>query len=333
MSSAAALIAPTADTRLEATVRARWRRRGAAGSSGELEAVARRVALIQGSLEPRLESARLVVFAADHGIAIDARGPASDRDSARELHALLDGSAALASFARVNGVELTVVDAGLGASLTHPRLLSRKIGHATRNARLGPAMTVEQAHAAIRAGMEIADTLRGSVIACAGLGNGSSCGAALLLSCLCGVDVGELVDSGPGAIETPPAYLAGVLDDARARHARVHDPVELLAAVGGFEVGMMVGLMLAAASRRRVVVPDGIAACAALRVASAIAPAVADYCLFTRSNWHPGLDRALELFGAQPIGGIVLDAMDGTGATLAWPSMRCAAALLGAATD
>ncbi|NUZ05747.1 nicotinate-nucleotide--dimethylbenzimidazole phosphoribosyltransferase [Piscinibacter koreensis] len=329
MSSAAALIAPTADARLAAALMARLRRHARFGSIGELEPIALRLGMVQATLEPRLESPRLLVFAADHGLALEGRQPGDPRDGTHALRSLLDGSALAATFARVNGVELTVVDSGISESFTHPRLLSRKIGHGTRNARVAAAMSVEQAHAAIRAGMEIADTLRGSVIACAGIGNGAPASAALVLSCLSGVPVHDFVDSAPGTLDLPLEQLAGLLESARARHAQRSDPVEVLAAVGGYEIAMMAGVMLAAASRRRVIVPDGSAACAALRVAASIAPAVLEYCLFARSNWHPGLDRALELFDAQPMPSAIVDAMDGTGATLAWPFIRAAAALLG----
>ena len=97
---------------------------------------------------------------------------------------------------------------------------------------------------------------------------------------------------------------------------------------GGFETAMMVGLMLVAARRRRLIMVDGMAACAALLVASRIAAPVIDYCVFCRSHTHPGLDRALEMFRASALLELGLQSVDGTGATLAWPLVRTAAALL-----
>ena len=116
-----------------------------------------------------------------------------------------------------------------------------------------------------------------------------------------------------------------VLESARQRHIELTDPIELLAALGGFEVAMMMGLMLSAAARRFVIIPDGLPACAALMAASAVAPAVVEYCVHARSNHLRGLDRALSLFEASVTAEVGIDAIDGTGATLTWPLVSTAA--------
>ena len=91
---------------------------------------------------------------------------------------------------------------------------------------------------------------------------------------------------------------------------------------------MMVGLMLSAAARRFVIIPDGLPACAALSAASAMAPTIVEYCVHTRSNHSSGLARALSLFDAVVAVEPGIDAIDGTGATRTWPLISAAAALL-----
>ena len=103
---------------------------------------------------------------------------------------------------------------------------------------------------------------------------------------------------------------------------------EVLAAFGGFEMAMMVGVMLVASSKRHLVMVDGMPACAALMVAARIAPAVTDYCVYARSHSHQGLDQAFALFHASALLELGMESTDGTGATLAWPLVRSAAALL-----
>lgn len=328
--SPGALIAPTDNPALERAIRARLeQRRERSGAFGALESIALRLGLIQNAVGPRLDSARLVVFAADHGLAVDDIGGPGPGSTATTVLALLDESLPLAAFARLHGIDLTVVDGGIAETLKpDPRLLARKIAHGTRNSRAGAAMSTEQAHAALRAGMEIGHKLGGSVVACAGIGIGAGESAALLLSCLSGAPLREFVDPRPGAGEALRVHLLRVLEDARNRHGHREDPVELLAAVGGFEVAMMAGVMLAAASQRRVIVVDGLAACAALLVAAEIAPAVPEYCLPARSNPRPAFANALALFGEPAPLEFGVDALDGTGATLAWPLLRSAAALL-----
>jgi nicotinate-nucleotide--dimethylbenzimidazole phosphoribosyltransferase len=113
----------------------------------------------------------------------------------------------------------------------------------------------------------------------------------------------------------------------------VTDPVEVLAAFGGFEVALMVGVLLVAASKRHLIMIDGMPACAALMVASRIAAPVTDYCVFCRSHSHRGLDQALNLFRAAALLELGMESTDGTGALLAWPMVKSAAALLTEVAD
>jgi nicotinate-nucleotide--dimethylbenzimidazole phosphoribosyltransferase len=104
--------------------------------------------------------------------------------------------------------------------------------------------------------------------------------------------------------------------------------VEVLAAFGGFETAMMVGAMLVAATKRHLIMVDGMTACAALVVASRIAAPVTDYCVFCRSHGHKGLDVVLSAFQATALLELGMSSIDGTGVTLAWPLVHSAAALL-----
>ena len=331
MSVNRSLISPTSNPLLEQALRTKLERRAeTTGSLGELEPLAVRLGLIQNTLKPRFRTPQIAVFAADHGIAVEGLGPAANRQSTAKLAGqLLTSQLPLAVFARIQGLELSVVDCGVAESVTpHTRLLARKIAHGTRNARVTSAMSLEQAHAAIRAGMEIADSLVGNAVACAGIGVGAHESGALVLSRLSGTPLGDLLISGPDMEEATLAHLLHVLQAAQARHKDVVDPVEVLAAFGGFEMAVMVGVMLVAGSKRHLIIVDGMPACAALMVASRIAPAVTDYCVYCRSHSHQGLDQALKLFHASALLELGMESTDGTGATLAWSLLRSAAALL-----
>jgi nicotinate-nucleotide--dimethylbenzimidazole phosphoribosyltransferase len=324
------LITPTTNVVLERALREKLQRRGeTAGSLGELEPLAVRVGLMQNSLKPRLKSPQLLVFAGDHGLAVDGLAVMPGQSTADRVRQLLSRQLPMAVFAGIQDIALTVIDAGVADRLdSHERLLTRKIAHGTRNARVGPAMTVVQAHAAIRAGMEIADKLPGNVTGCAGLGIGGLESASMIISRLAGVPVRELLQARPEMDEVSLTHLLVIAQGAQGRHRDVSDPVEVLAAFGGFEIAMMAGAMLMAASRRHVIMIDGMAACAALMVASRISLPVTDYCVFCRSQGHHGLDFALNLFHTAALLELGMDASDGTGITLAWPLVRAAAALL-----
>ncbi len=330
MSVTRSLISATSNPLLEQALRQKLARRAeTTGSLGELEALAVRLGLIQNTLKPRFRTPQIVVFAADHGLAVEGLGRTGTPSTALVAHQLLTSQLPLAVFARIQGLELSVVDCGIAESVNpHARLLARKIAHGTRNARVTAAMSVEQAHAAIRAGMEIADSLVGNAVACAGIGVGSLESAALVLSRLSGANLSDLLIAGPDMEESMLGHLLAVLQTAQARHKDAMDPVEVLAAFGGFEMAMMVGVMLVAGSKRHLIVVDGMPACAALMVAARIAPAVTDYCIYCRSHSHEGLDQALALFHASALLELGMESTDGTGATLAWPLVRSAAALL-----
>jgi nicotinate-nucleotide--dimethylbenzimidazole phosphoribosyltransferase len=326
------LISPTTNVALERALRAKLQRRGEfAGSLGELEPLAVRLGLMQNTLKPQLRQPHLLVFAGDHGVAVDGLGsPHGTMPSTGErVQQLLSQQLPLAVFAAIQDISMMVVDAGVAERLpSHERLWTRKIAHGTRNARVGLAMSVAQAHAAIRAGMEIADKVPGNVLGFAGLGLGGLESGAMIISRLAGVPVRELLQSRPDMDEVMLTHLLVIAQGAQGRHRDVSDPVEVLAAFGGFEIAMMAGAMLMAASRRHLIMVDGMAACAALMVASRISLPVTDYCVFCRSQGHHGLDFALNLFHTSALLELGMEATDGTGIALAWPLVRAASALL-----
>lgn len=329
-SSNRSLVSPTTNPQLELALREKLQRRNEAGGSlGELEPLAIRVGLMQNSLRPEFVHPQLLVFAADHGIAVDGIPAAHGRATHDTVQMLLQGQLPLTVFARAQQLELTVVDCGMAVSLPpHDRLLVRKIAHGTRNARVAGAMSLEQAHAGMRAGMEIGDKLRGNCTLIAGVGVGAHESAAMVLSRMTDTPVRDLIVSGPHMDKDELAHLMQVLQGAQSKHRDVVEPIEVLAAFGGFEVAVMVGVMLMAASKRHLLMVDGVPACAALMLAARIAQPVTDYCMFCRSHSHLGLDQALNLFRASALLELGMESTDGTGATLAWPMVRSAAALL-----
>jgi nicotinate-nucleotide--dimethylbenzimidazole phosphoribosyltransferase len=194
-------------------------------------------------------------------------------------------------------------------------------------------MTAEQMRAAVSAGVEIGAALPGNLAALAGIGVGGFESSAMVLARLTRAPVRELLLSGPRMNPDDLAHLLMIAQGVESRQRVSTDPLEVLAAFGGFEMAMMVGVMLATASRRGLIMVDGLQALAALAVASRLAPAIVDYCVFCRSHRHQGLDRAMALFKASAVLELGLDCTDGTGAALSWPLIRCAAALMSDVVD
>ncbi|MBK8525871.1 MAG: nicotinate-nucleotide--dimethylbenzimidazole phosphoribosyltransferase [Rubrivivax sp.] len=335
MQASRSLVAPTSHPQLERELEQALARRSAIGGNlGQLEPLAMRLGLMQRTLQPSFSEPQLLIFASDHGIAVEGLAAPDALQTHDIVRRLLAGQLPLSGFAKAQQLALSVVDCGVAADLqANDHLLMRKIAHGSRNACLTAAMSPEQAQAAMRAGMQLGYRLRGNFAILAGLGLGADFSAALVLSRLADCPLPDLLRSGDDMPRAELARQVKLGQQALARHRDANEPSQVLAALGGFDMAVMVGVMLVASSRRHLLVIDGLPACAALMVASKIAPPVTDYCVFCRSHSHHGLDQALSLFGASALLELGMESMDGTGATLAWPMIRCAAALLGDVVD
>jgi nicotinate-nucleotide--dimethylbenzimidazole phosphoribosyltransferase len=311
---------------------------------GRMEALVLQLARIQHHTDQPFErlnftAPQMLVFAGDHGIADEGVSAFSQEVSSQRVTQILTGQAPVNALAQLHGFDLTVIDAGLAkplaleeAAASPATLLVRKIGYGTRNMVLGPAMSMPQAVAALHAGMDVVRHLPGNVVALGDVGVGNTSCAALLLSRLCGVPLADACgrdhehDGGPGANERQ--HRLEKLFAAATRHRKAVSPLMALAAFGGFEIAMMAGAMLQAASERRVVLVDGFVSGAAALVARSLHPDVADYLVFSHRSAEPGHRLLLIHLQAQPLMDMELRVGQGVGALLAWPLLKAAGELL-----
>ena len=303
------------------------------GSLGAVEALAARIARVQGTLTPRLRRCRLTLFAADHGVASEGVSAYPQAVTRQMVANFLAGGAAASVFARVNGVDLCVVDAGVaGAPLDAPGLVSRRIGPGTRNFAVEPAMTGEQYEEALRAGIDLgagsgapADD---AAAAFGEMGIANTSSATLVAHKLTGTPLDALTGPGTGLDDDGLARKRRVLARAAARTARRLAPEAALREYGGFEIVMMAGAMIGAARAGAVVIVDGFIASVAALAADALAPALRDYLVFAHRSAEPGHRVVLDALGASPLLDLGMRLGEGTGALLAWPLLRSAAAML-----
>jgi len=299
------------------------------GALGRLESLALQIGLIQRTESPVLHARQLVVFAADHGLAAHGVSAYPSDVTWQMVENFLAGGAAVSVLARQHGLALTVVDAGVNHVFA-PRLglVDRKIAFGTASALSGPAMTHAQCEQAIASGMSFLHELPGNLLMLGEMGIGNTSAAAMLLSRLAGVDIAECVGRGTGLDDAGLARKLGVLREVLQRHASATAPLDALASFGGFEIAMMVGAVLQAASERRVIVVDGFICGAAIVVAAALAPAVLDYCVFAHRSDEAGHARMLQHLKAAPLLDLGLRLGEGSGAALAWPLIDSAVRLL-----
>lgn len=338
-------IAATADAVLDAAMLQRIQPEGFAPHSlGRLEDLVLQLARVQSAGPLALDllvfdSPQVLVFAADHGLCDEGVSNAPQQATRERVQQILQGRAPINTVAQTMGFSLTVVDAGVASHVVEPGteagsvpLLVRKIGYGTRNMVLSPAMSVAQAVSALQAGMDVVRHLPGNVLALGDVGVGNTSCAALLLSRLCGVPLADACGRDhPIAGGLDSAQLQNKLEKlfaAASRHRKAVKPLDALAALGGFEIAMMAGAMLQAASERRVVLVDGFVAGAAALVARGLCPTVADYLVFAHRAIDPGHRLMLIHLQVQPLMDLELRVGQGVGALMAWPMLQTAQALL-----
>ena len=300
------------------------------GSLGELEALAAKIARVQRRLTPAIEHAQVLVFAGDHGIVAEGVSAYPAAVTAQMVHNFLAGGAAICVLARQFDATLTVIDAGVASALpAHPRLLDRKLGMGTANFAHAPAMNETQCLAALRAGIDIAEGFAPNGVAIFGeMGIGNTTSAAALMHALTGLPAADCVGRGTGADDAMLMHKAAVVEAAVARHGAGTHALETLARYGGFEIAMMAGAMLGAATRRQIVVVDGFIATAAAAVALRISPALHGYCVFAHVSAEAPHRRWLQSLDARPLLDLGLRLGEGSGAILALPLLHAAAAIL-----
>jgi len=302
------------------------------GSLGRLETLARQMGLIQRTTHPTVTRPAMIVFAGDHGVAEEGVSPYPQAVTAQMVANFLAGGAAINALSRVSGIELEVVNAGIATPLPSTAgLIDIPIAAGTRNFAREPAMSRDQAIAAMRAGaarVRHHAALGTNVIGFGEMGIANTSAAACLMSRLCGVPIDECVGRGTGLDNAGLARKRNVLASALARHPVSGDPLDVLATFGGFEIAMMAGAYLAAAEARMTILVDGFIGTSALLIADAFAPSMREYCVFAHASNEAGHRRMLDHFGALPLLSLDMRLGEGTGAALAVPLLRAATAFI-----
>lgn len=301
------------------------------GALGRIEDLAVTLALISGGDAPKAERATLLVFAGDHGLTESGVSSYPREVTTAMVATFLAGKASANAFARAVGAQVKVVDAGVAADLPpHADLVAAKVRKGTRNAALEPALTAEEVDLALERGAAIAVQAAADgtdVLLLGEMGIGNTASAALLMHRLAPAPLADCVGAGAGHDEAGLARKLAVLQQAAAR-SDAAGPREVLAQFGGLEIAMMAGAILGAASARLPVLVDGFICTAAALAAIRLDPTAADYCIFAHRSQERGHRLMLEAIGAKPLLDLDLRLGEGTGALLALPLVRAAAALL-----
>jgi nicotinate-nucleotide--dimethylbenzimidazole phosphoribosyltransferase len=298
------------------------------GSLGRLEELAARVVVITGDLMPRIEAPVIFTLAGDHGVAIEGVSAYPQAVTAQMVENFARGGAGVNVLARHVGARVVVADLGVAApSGDHPGIVRRRVAAGTRSITEGSAMTRDEAVLAITAGAALVEDAAPDCVGTGEMGIGNTTAASALTAALTGADPAMVTGRGTGVSDD--VWVRKV--DAVRRALAVNrldsgDALGILAALGGFEIAGLVGVILAGAARRVPVVLDGFIATTAALVAARLAPATRDYLIAAHRSAEPGHLRLLEALGLTPYLEFGMRLGEGTGAALGIGLVRAALA-------
>lgn len=293
------------------------------GSLGKLEEIAKRIVAITGTQMPPLFGKKAIfTFAGDHGVVEEGISAYPREVTVQMVLNFLQGGAGINVLARHAGADVVIVDIGVDHDFDdHPILVRRKIVRGTKNMRKGPAMTRDEAIRAVEAGIELAGEYadRGySLFGTGDMGIGNTTPSSAIASVMTGTPAAEVTGYGTGITDEGRARKIRVVEDAIAiNRPDPYDPIGVLAAVGGAEIGGIAGLILGAASRRVPVIVDGLISTAGAIIAYGIMRSASGYMFAAHNSVEQGQGIMLETIGLEPILDLGLRLGEGTGSALA----------------
>lgn len=292
------------------------------GSLGRLEDVACQVVAISENLQPVVEKKIIYVLAADHGVVEEGVSAYPQAVTTQMVYNYLRGGAAINVLVRQIGAEVRVVDMGVNHDFQKAEgLIQRKVGHGTRNFVHGPAMSEEEATKGVLAGFELARQAREEgfhLIGTGEMGIGNTTASSALLAVLLECEVDTVTGFGTGLSLDQRQHKIEVIQRAiDVNRSRLTEPLSVLAALGGFEIAGLCGLMLGGAALRLPVVVDGFITSVAALLAVRLQPFVKEYLFFAHQSREPGHRRLLHHSEARPLLDLDMCLGEGTGAALA----------------
>lgn len=295
---------------------------------GKLEALIGKIAGIQRSADVALERKAVVIFCADHGVVEEGVTQTDSSVTRIVTENFAKGIASVNRMAAVAGADVLPVDIGIAGEVTEPGVRVAKTAYGSANLRREPAMTMEQTLEAVHTGITLAGELKDAgyhLLAAGEMGIGNTTASSAVAAVMLGAPVEQVTGRGAGLSSTGLEKKIQVIRDAIALHQPdAEKPLEVLAALGGFDLAGICGLMLGGAIYQIPVVMDGMICGAAALAAQKLCPAVTDYLLPSHLGKEPVCRLAMERLGLDPVihGDLALG--EGTGAVLLLPMLDMA---------
>lgn len=314
-------IQPT-DRRLLAQAQARLDRlTKPIGSLGRLEELAARYVMITGEMKPKVPRGTVFTFAADHGVTAEGVSAYPSAVTPQMVLNFLRGGAGVNVLARHVGIEVRVVDIGVAFDFEGVSgLIHKKVMPGTKNMLVESAMSPAQAEQALQVGIDLATEAGRQGIGLIGTGEmgiGNTTASSAIAAVMTRRPVSEVTGRGTGIDDASHAHKIDVIQRTLDLHRLDStNAMEVLAKVGGLEIGGLAGLMLGAAEARIPVVLDGFIAGAAALIAIGLQPHCKDYLIASHRSVEQGHQAILDHLGLKPLFDLDLRLGEGTGACL-----------------
>ncbi|MDO8786274.1 MAG: nicotinate-nucleotide--dimethylbenzimidazole phosphoribosyltransferase [Syntrophales bacterium] len=299
------------------------------GSLGVLEDIAQRYVAIKEDMKPTVKRKVIFTFAGDHGVVEEGVSAFPKEVTVQMVLNMLAGGAAVNILAGHVGAEVVIVDIGVNYDFEDAEgLVINKVGYGTKNFTQGPAMTYDEALQSIKVGMDLAAEYAKKGVDIMGTGEmgiGNTTPSSAILSVLTGLTAEEVTGRGTGIDDGTLRKKVDVIErGVRLNRPDPQDPVDVLAKVGGFEIGGIAGLIIGCASHRIAVAVDGFISTAGAMIAVALSPAINDYLFYSHLSSEAGHIKMLEKLGQKPILDLNMRLGEGTGAAMAMSVIEAA---------
>jgi nicotinate-nucleotide--dimethylbenzimidazole phosphoribosyltransferase len=302
---------------------------------GRLLDLARDLAGMTGSLKPPVSRKAIVVMAGDHGVTAQGVSKYPSEVTVQMLSNFVAGGAGINALARQVGAAVTVVDMGVASDSSElaksGKIISKRFRAGTSDMSQGPAMSRAEAIRCLEAGIEVAGSLAGEVdlFGTGDMGIGNTTPSSAIVACLTRSPVAEITGRGTGIDDSQWQHKVAVIEQSLSvNQPDPDDGVDVLAKVGGFEIGGLAGLIIGAAAARKPVLIDGFISTAAALIAARLAPAAKDYMIASHRSVEHGHIAALNHLGRQPLLDLNFRLGEGTGAALAMNLVEAAVRVL-----
>lgn len=303
------------------------------GSLGRLEELAKQVVEITKNENPPVKNKVIFTMAGDHGVVKEGVSAFPAEVTAQMVYNFLRRGAGINVLAEHTGARVVVADMGVATDLNpHPELIVKKVDYGTKNILSGPAMTKDQAIKSVETGIEIfeAELPKGIDIAGTGeMGIGNTTPSSAIAAVITGEAVEDVTGRGTGIDDETFTHKVEVIKKVIEVNKPVpEDAIDVLYKIGGFEIGGLVGVILASASKRVPVVIDGFISGAAGLIAYQLEPKVRDYMIAAHCSVEQGHKIILDYIGLKPLLDLDLRLGEGTGAALGMSIVEAAIKIL-----